>query len=155
MLVFAIILRILHIAAVIAAGGAALFQLLAVHPVFMGQLEAERRRSLREAIAQRWRPVVWTCVALLLLTGVLNYVYFKVPQYHDHPRRGLYHGLMGVKILAALVVFHAATVLALPGPRGEKYRGRAPLWLGVLVSMIGLIVVIGAILRNFDSLPPG
>lgn len=153
MLVFAIILRTLHIAAAIAAGGAALFQLVALHPVFSRQLDAEQRRGLREAIVARWRPIVWTCIGLLLLTGVLNYIYFKVPEYRGDPRRGLYHGLMGVKILAALAVFHAATVLTLPGPRGEKYRARAPLWLGIVVAMIGLIVVIGAVLRNFEALP--
>lgn len=146
----AIILRILHIGSAIIAAGAIFFQFLALHPALLTLPETERA-ALRAQMLPRWRPVVFVCILLLLATGLLNFVLYKVPEYRGTPHAGLYHGLLGVKILAALAVFHAAAVLVMPTSTGERYRARAGFWLTYLVVLLALIVVIGALLSRFKD----
>lgn len=145
--VFAVVLRVLHIGAVVVAAGAAFFQLVALRPVLRG-LPDEQHARIREQIVARWRPVVLACIALLLLSGLLTLMMFKIA---EHKGQGLYHAIVGIKVLAALAVFHAATVLVLPGPKGDKARARAGFWLKYLAALFGLIIVLGAVLRN---IPP-
>src|SRR5262245_3799351 len=146
----AVALRILHIGAAILAAGAAFFQWRALHPT-LAALAPEQRRPIREAVVARWRPVVFACIAILLVTGLINFVAYKIPAYKTHPLKGMYHGLLGVKILAALLSFHCATVLALPGAKGEKYRDRAGFWLTALVVSLAVVIVIAAVLNNFPA----
>ena len=127
-----------------------MFQYFAVMPA-LRSLEGAERRALRESLVDRWRPFVFAAVGILLLTGLLNYVLYKIPEFRTHPQRGLYHGLLGVKILLALGVFHFATVLALPGERGAKWRDKAGRWLPLMLTLMGLIIIIGAVLRNFKT----
>ena len=145
--VTSILIRALHVAAA-AAIGAAAFQYFAVLPT-LRSLDGPERLSLREKLVDRWRPFVFAAIGILLLTGVLNYVLYKIPEYHTHPQRGLYHGLIGSKILLALGVFHLATVMALPGSRGAKWRDKAGRWLPMMLLLMGLILLVGAVLRNF------
>lgn len=148
-----LLLRILHIAAAIAAAGGALFQYVALHPA-LSALDEGRSAEFRSRIADRWRPIVFASVALLLLTGLLNFLLFRVPQYRGQPLVALYHGLFGVKLLAALLVFHPAIVLVLPGRKGDEYRTKAGFWLSYMLVLLGLIVVLAAVLRFFPSLFP-
>lgn len=143
-----IALRALHITAATLAAGGAFFQRFALLPG-LGAMESQVRREAREQVARRWRGIVFTAVGTLLLTGLISYVAYRIPQYHDHPKKGLYHGLLGVKILLALGAFHCATVLALPGAKGEAYRDRAGLWLNLLCAFLLLIIIIGAVLNGF------
>jgi uncharacterized membrane protein len=146
----ATLLRLLHVLAAVLAAGGVFFQLMALRPA-LAEIEDARRRELREAIAARWRVVAYGAIAALLLTGLLNYVLYKIPEYRSHPQKGLYHGLLGVKILLALAAFHGAAVLALPGAKGERYRDRAGFWLKYLAVLFTLIIAIGAALRQFPK----
>ncbi len=144
-------LRILHIFAAATAIGAIVFQRFAVLPA-LAPCDELQRAELRTRMADRWRPLIYTMMAILLVTGLVNYVVFKIPEYKFHPGKGFYHGLFGVKFLAALGVFHFATVLTLPGARGDRWRARSRLWLQFMLALVVLIVVIGAVLRNFQDL---
>lgn len=146
-----LLLRILHIAAAVAAAGGAFFQYAAIRPV-LADLEAAQTAELRRRIAERWRPIVIASVAILLLTGLLNFLLFRVPQYRGQPLAGLYHALFGLKLLAALLVFHPAVVLVLAGPKGDAYRARAGFWLSYMLVLLGLIIVLGAIMRLLPNL---
>lgn len=141
-------LGVLHVFAVVLAAGGAFFQLIALHPT-LARLEPDVRRSIREAVVARWRIVVLVSILVLLVTGFANYLLFKVPEYRGHPHKGLYHGLIGVKILAAFVAFHAATVLVLPGTKGERYRDQAGFWLTLLAVTMVVVIAIGAFLNRF------
>src|SRR4029453_18245806 len=101
------VVHFLHVGAAILAAGGAFFQLFALHPT-LSQLPPESRKPIREAIVSRWRPIVLASIVVLLITGLINFVAFKIPAYKLHPHKGLYHGLLGVKIIAALIAFHAA-----------------------------------------------
>lgn len=147
-----VLIRVVHISAAVIAGGAAFFQVFAVRPA-LAVLDEPQRAALRDSIHRRWFPVVIGVIVALLVTGIANFVAYKIPLYRDHPQKGLYHALIGIKLLLALSVFHAAAVLALPGPRGDRWRN-SPFWRNWLVIAIGLIVVLGAVLVNFERLFP-
>lgn len=148
-----ILIRLVHILAAVAAGGAVLFQLLAVHPSLATLPEAERTR-FRASVVDRWRPVAYLLMALLLITGLVTYVAYRIPEYKPHASKGVYHGLLGVKILLALAFFHAVTVLTLPGEKGDKYRASAGFWLRWMAALLLVIVALGAVLRYFAKLMP-
>lgn len=143
----AVVLRILHILAAVAAAGGAMFQLLALHPSLAG-LDDGSRRALRTQIARRWSVVVVLAIVVLLLTGLVNFVAYAVPDMKASPHKMLYHGVFGLKFAAALAAFHSAAVLVLPGPRGDRHRDKAGFWLRLMVTMFVVIIVCGAILRE-------
>jgi len=146
----ATVLRVLHITAAIVAAGGAFFQWFALQPVVV-TLDAAQRAELRERLAVRWRAVVWTAIAVLLLTGLINFAVYSVPALRQNPHKALYHGLFGLKVLAALGTFHAAALLTLPGRRGERYRAKGRFWLAFMLVLFALVVVLGAMLRGVRS----
>lgn len=143
----AVVLRVLHVLAAVAAAGGAMFQLVALHPALAGMDDAARR-ALRAQIVRRWGVVVVLAIIVLLLTGLVNFVAYAIPEMKNSPAKMLYHGIFGLKFVAALAAFHSAAVLVLPGPRGERHRDKAGFWLKLMVSMFVVIIVCGAILRD-------
>ncbi|MBI5865440.1 MAG: hypothetical protein HZB38_13220 [Planctomycetes bacterium] len=148
----ATVLRVVHVAAAILAAGGAAFQLIALHPALAAVPEAQRL-PIREAVAARWRTVIFACIAVLLLSGLLNFVVYRIPAVRSFPEslRPFYHGLFGVKVLAALAAFHAAMVLALPGRKGEAYRNKAGFWLPYLAACLAVVVILGVVLRSLGA----
>ncbi|MCH7870590.1 MAG: hypothetical protein IID33_02715, partial [Planctomycetes bacterium] len=135
--------------------GGALYHLFFVQPM-LESLGPEHRRSVGELMAARWRPWLFTAVVVLFVSGLMNFLMFKVPHYRDHSSAGLYHGLIGAKIILALGVMHVMTMLSLPGDKfDKKYRERAGFWLSLAVAMLVGIIVLGAIANNFALLFPG
>jgi hypothetical protein len=146
-------IHILHVGFAAAMIGAVLFQWWALHPS-LSSLPDEQRTALRTGVTARWRMVVFAAIVLLILTGLINFIAYKIPAYRDHPYKGIYHGLFGLKVLAALGVFHISACLAVPGRIGEKYRARADVWLGRLSGLMILIVIVGGVLFSFDRILP-
>ncbi len=154
MAALAIVLRILHIGFAVILAGGVMYQLFVLLPA-MREADTERRRHLMEAAAARWRPWLFGAMAALVISGLMNFLMFKVPTYRGHPQVAVYHGLFGLKFLIALASFHPLTVLALPGPRfQERYRDRAGLWLGIAVTAVTAVIVIAAVMNNFERLFP-
>jgi uncharacterized membrane protein len=149
----AVVLRFIHIMAAMAAGGAILFHWLAVTPA-LKTTAGDMRSGIASAIANRWRGVVYTMILLLLATGLTTFLVYRVPYYREHPQKAIYHGVFGVKLLAALLLFHGATVLTLSGPKGEKYRAKAAGRLAFMAFLLVIIVAAGAKLRYFETLYP-
>lgn len=141
-------IRLLHIGAAMLAVGGAVFQMTALHPALQ-TLEPDRRREFRESVAGRWSMIVFVCIGLLLVSGLYNFIAVKIPMLKEHPSKGLYHGLFGLKFLFALASFHAAAVLAMPGSRGEKYREKAGFWLKYLVITLALVFLVAILLASF------
>lgn len=139
------LIRFLHIAAAILAAGGALYQFFALHPALQS-LDAEQRVRLREAVVDRWRPVVIACIVILLATGLINFGVYRMRAIGSEYKM-LYHMLFGVKTLAALAVFHASAVLILPGEKGRRYRDRAKFWLALIAAMLTIIIAAGAVMR--------
>lgn len=149
----AVLLRFLHIITAIALGGAVMFQWAVLRPV-LGVAAPEARPAIDTAVTARWRSTVYSSIFFLLATGLINFLMYRVPYFREHPQKAIYHGIFGVKLLAALLFFHGVTVLSLPGAKGDKYRLRAGGWLGYLIALLIVIVASAAVLRYFENLWP-
>jgi uncharacterized membrane protein len=143
----ATILRFLHIAPAIAAGGATLFARIALLPAMTSLPEAERAR-FKETIDRRWRIVVMICITLLLVSGIANFLLYQAPA---HQGQALYHALFGVKVLAALVVFFLASALSGRSAALAKIRENARFYVGLAAVLILTIVLISAVLRGIPK----
>ncbi len=146
-------IRVVHLLAAMALAGAVFFQRFALQPS-LATLDESSRAGLRGAIAARWRSIAFLAMAALLLTGLVNFLLYKIPELKPHPSKGIYHALFGAKFLLALIAFHSATVLVLPGEKGERYRAGARGRLTFLSLIVVLIIVVGSVLRYFDALFP-
>jgi uncharacterized membrane protein len=140
----AIVLRFLHIAPAVVAGGATIFARFALLPALATLPEAERVR-LKDAIDRRWRVVVMVCITLLLLSGIANFVIYQAPAHKGQP---LYHALFGVKFMAAMMVFFLASALSGRSASLAGIRANARFWVGVAATLVIAIVLISAVLRN-------
>jgi uncharacterized membrane protein len=145
----AIVLRWLHILPAIVAGGATVYGALALLPT-LGELPEQDRSRIRESLMRRWRIVFMVCTALLLVSGLLNFMLFQAPVHRDQP---LYHGIFGVKFIAALAVFFLGAALTGRSPALAAIRAKARFWTGVSASLILLIVLLSGILRGLPASP--
>ena len=92
----------------------------------------------------RWRKFVMGGILVLLVSGFYNYIKIAIPV---HKGDGLYHGLMGTKILLAFGAFFLASILAGRSPKFEGLRENSSKWLGILILITAIIVAIGGFLK--------
>jgi hypothetical protein len=143
-----LISRWFHIAAAIVAVGGAAFTLFALIPAAKATLTDDVHERLREAIRSRWSKFVHACVAVLFVTGALNFAILAIPpKIEPMP----YHAIFGVKFLAALAVFFIAEALVSRGPGFAKIRQQRTKWLGILLSLAALIVLLSGVLNQVRS----
>ena len=90
-----LISRVVHVATAIVLVGGSVFMRFALMPAAeeLGQAEHD---GLRERVLGRWRRVVHGGIALLLLSGLYNYLAVMRPA---HQGDGPYHMLVGIKML--------------------------------------------------------
>jgi uncharacterized membrane protein len=141
--------RWLHITAAVAAGGGAIFMKLALHPA-TETLPGDTRAELREAVRSRWAKVVHTAIAVLLLTGLFNFI--TILKQYDVPK-GIYHGIFGVKFLLAMAIFFLGSVLVGRGELAKKLRAAAGKWLTVLVVLLLGLLLASSTLRMMKHDP--
>jgi uncharacterized membrane protein len=142
-----IVLRWMHIVPAVVAGGASIFARFALLPALSALPDAERGR-VREAIDRRWRLVVAACIALLLISGIANFVLYQAPA---HKGQALYQALFGVKFLAALVVFFLASALSGRSPALAGIRANSRLYAGIAAALVLLILLISGVLRSIPA----
>jgi uncharacterized membrane protein len=123
--------------------GGTVFQWFALGPA-VRDLSDEQKPLFREWINARWRIAVMVSSLILLITGFYNYLVVLRPL---HKGDGIYHMLMGFKILLALAVFFFAAVLSGRSPKFEKMRRRSGLWNVILIGLITVIVALGGYLK--------
>jgi len=135
--------RLLHIlSAIVLLGG--IFYLRAI--VAPG-------RAAAGGDAEAWyagrRPawVKWVGITTLLLvaTGLFNFI-TNVKTYEIATS---YHMLVGLKILAALVVFFLAAVLAGRSRLAERFRMHMRFWLSACLVAGIITVLIGSVMRTY------
>ncbi len=137
--------RWIHIGAAIVALGGVVFLRFVLLPSASDVLDEERQGQLREAVRQRWARFVHACLALLILTGAVNFVILALPpKIHALP----YHPIFGVKLLAALTIFFLASALAGRSPGFENIRRNSRKWLGLIVALGALILLLSGVLNQ-------
>jgi putative copper export protein len=142
-----ILLRWLHIVPAVAGGGATVFAAIALVPT-LGELPAAERSQIRDTVMRRWRPVFTACVALLLASGLLNFMLFQAPVHKGQP---LYHGLFGLKFILAMAVFFLGSALTGRSATFQKLRDRTSYWTAVNALLIVTIVLISGVLRGIPK----
>src|SRR6516165_7861989 len=101
--------RILHVGTAIVVVGGTFFVRFVLFPAASQNLSDDEHARLRSAVMGTWKRVVHTGIALFVLTGAFNY--YRVFAQGTHKGDGLYHGLLGTKIILALVIFIIASAL--------------------------------------------
>ena len=134
--------RVLHVGTAIVLVGGTVFMRCVLMQAAAGLPEAEHD-SLRQRLLGRWKRVVHAGIGLLLLSGFYNYIQ-AIPK---HRGDGLYHGLLGTKMLLAVVVFFLATALVGRSKAFERMRQNRAKWMGVMIVLAALIVVISGFVK--------
>ena len=106
-------------------------------------LDDGQRDQLTEGIRGRWKRFVHGGIALFLISGFYNY-YRAIP---NHDGDGLYHALVGTKMLLALIVFFFASVLVGRSAKFEKWRQQPQSILRVMIALSLVIVAISGFLK--------
>ncbi len=140
--------RFLHVAAAIVMVGGTVFMRFLLMPAAKELPEAEHDQ-LRQRLLARWKRVVHIGITMLLLSGLFNYMQ-QIPK---HKGDGLYHALLGMKMLLALAVFFIASVLVGRSATFEKMRQNRAKWMGLIVLLSALIVGISGFVKVRGSKP--
>lgn len=129
-------------AAIILLGGAVFTRYVLLSAA--GKLDEASHETLREAVRNSWKKFVMIGIGLLLISGFYNYLVVARPK---HSGDGLYHALMGVKILLAFAAFFLASALAGRSQALAPIRRNPARWLSILVLLSALVVGIGGFLK--------
>jgi uncharacterized membrane protein len=143
-----IISRIVHVATAITLVGGSVFTLFVLIPS-ASELPDQAHQQLSASIKQRWKRFVHIGVLLFLVSGFYNYIRM-IPA---HQGDGLYHGLVGTKILLAFGVFFLAAALVGRSEKLEGFRRNRKKWLSVLVLLTAVIVAISGYVKVRGVLP--
>jgi uncharacterized membrane protein len=92
-----------------------------------------------------WAKWVGIATALLLVTGLWNYIQFA--KTYDLARQ--YHMIAGIKMLAGIAVFLLAALLAGRTAVAERIRQRWVFWLNVCLLLGLATVILGSVLRSY------
>ncbi len=137
-----IISRIVHVSTAIVLVGGTVFSLMVLMPA-AETLSDQTRSELHTGVVARWKRFVHIGILLFLVSGFYNF-FQAIPL---HKGDGLYHGLVGTKILLALAVFFIASALVGRSPALEKMRINRKFWLRVLVVLAAVIVIISSFVK--------
>ena len=138
-----VLFRWVHVGTAIVLVGGSVFMRFVLHPAAK-QLPDDAHQTLRAGVLGRWKRFVHAGIVLLLVSGFYNYLVVMAPQ---HAGDGLYHALLGTKILLALAVFFIASALVGRSPAFEAMRQNRAKWLGLIVLLATLIVAISGLLK--------
>ncbi len=127
--------RVTHVFTAITLVGGSLFSVLVLMPAAKLLPDAEHQQ-LSAAVVQRWKRWVHLGILLFLVTGFYNY--FRAMPLHKGD--GAYHGLVGTKILLALVVFFLASALVGRSAGLQRFRDARRFWTLVMVGVAAVIV---------------
>lgn len=145
----AVLARWVHVGAAVVLVGGSVFTLYVLMPAAAGLQESEHK-ALRERINGRWKKFVMAGILLLLLSGFYNFFMISIPR---HRGDGLYHGLMGAKILLAFGAFFLASVMTGRSPKFDSLRANPAKWLGVLVLLTATVIALGGLLKVVSTPP--
>ena len=129
--------RVIHVSTAIALVGGTVFVLFVLIPSTAAMPEADER-NLRSSVIQRWKRFVHIGIVLFLVTGFHNFIR-AIP---SHRGDGLYHALIGTKILLAFAMFFIGSALVGRSKAFESMRQKRVLWLRVFVLLAFSVVAI-------------
>lgn len=137
-----VISRVVHVSTAIVLVGGSVFTLLVLLPSAK-LLSEEVHTAFAAAVNGRWKRFIHTGVLLFLISGFYNYMR-AIPL---HKGDGLYHGLLGTKMLLAFVIFFLAAALVGRSEKLAGIRANKAKWLKLVVLLAAIIVSISGFLK--------
>ncbi|WP_233215080.1 hypothetical protein [Rhodopirellula bahusiensis] len=134
--------RIIHVGTAITLVGGSAFMLIVLLPSAK-LISDEAHQTLAQAVTGRWKRFIHGGILLFLLSGFYNYMR-AIP---NHKGDGLYHGLLGVKMLLAFTIFFLASALVGRSAAFEGIRQNRAKWLKVIVLFAAIIVGISGFVK--------
>jgi len=138
-----ILFRWAHVGTAIVLLGGGVFMRFILMPS-ADTLDDETHNGLRAQVMGRWKRYVHMGILLLLVSGFYNYLVVMIPK---HKGDGLYHALLGTKILLALGIFFLASALVGRSAKFESMRANRGKWMLVVVLLGAGIVGISGFLK--------
>ena len=129
-----VLMRWMHITSVVVLVGGVLYARLLIVPA-IASLPADQQDSLGDAMAARYRSLLYLAMLLLTGTGIYNMVM-------NTGRGPFYQSLLGTKLLLVLHVFAVGFLIVKP-----KNPKRARQMTGIAISGV-IIIAISAVLRQ-------
>lgn len=143
-----LVLRWAHILGAITLMGGAIFMRFALVPAAK-TLADDAHAQLRAEVRKRWSKVVMLAIAVLLISGLVNFVLLTQQYKLEKP----YHMFFGIKFLLALPIFYIASLLTGRSAAADRMRQNATLWLNVNLVLATAVVCIGGFLKSVDRTP--
>lgn len=137
-LLLPLISRWAHIGCAIVLIGGSFFVRFALMPALQGEAP-----ELTDRIRKRWKKFVHGGIPIFLISGLYNYIQM-IPK---HKGDGLYHMLLGTKMILAMVVFYFASVLVGSREGTQKIRDNARKWMGLTLLLATIIVGISGFVK--------
>jgi uncharacterized membrane protein len=149
----AIALRWIHVFSAATTIGGVMLIRFALLPA-ADELPDAARRQLHDGVRARWKMVVHAAIALLLLSGFINFFRSSLGLFPSGSAESkLYNALFGVKFLLAIGVFGLAEVLMGSSPLAEKLRAKAKTWQTVNLVLLVLIVCLSGVMGRMHTAP--
>jgi uncharacterized membrane protein len=141
--------RIVHVGTAITLVGGTIFMWLVLLPS-ANRLSQDAHDQLAGEVKGRWKRFVHVGILLFLVSGFYNY--FRAMPLHKGD--GLYHGLVGTKMILAFVIFFIASALVGRSAKLERMRQNKAFWLRTAVLLAAVIVAISGYVKVRGIKPP-
>jgi len=135
-------LQWVHVTAAVLGVGGMAFLLIVLIPGIR-DLQPEQRERLSKQVTGRFRWVLWSSMAIMLLSGLYN-----IREYYWEVAWGKSWELLTVKIVLAGIVFAIALAVTLPFRLFNWARARRQIWLAIAVGISIVVIFISAYLRR-------
>ncbi|NNM84823.1 MAG: hypothetical protein HKL96_03580 [Phycisphaerales bacterium] len=139
-------MRWLHLVGACVLVGAPIFMWLVLEPA-MAQIDSGIRDAMQNRIMRGWRMFL----GLVILTQIVSGFYWLFEVVHIAHQPPVYQMLLGVKMLAAFVLFFLLSVLAGRAKSFEIFRRQSRRWLGVAAITALLVVFCASAMRISDA----
>ncbi len=139
-----ILSRWTHIGTAIVLVGGTCFLRFVLAPAAAQLPEAEHAK-LKELVMKKWKMFVHVGIVLFIVSGFYNYLVVQVPKHRG--QGGLYHALMGTKILLAFAIFFLASALVGRSKSFDAMRKNAKFWQSIMILMAAAIVGISGYVK--------
>ncbi len=146
---FDLVLRWVHILAAVIVVGGVFFMRVVLMPAARS-LPDEAHDTFRQKLLARWRPVIHSCMGLLLLSGLVR-IFIVIPL---HKSQMAYHAALGIKVMLALIMFVIAAALVGRNPAFEGMRKASAKWLLLSLALAIVVVCLGGFLGLLPETQP-
>ena len=144
--VLSLIIRWMHLLGAATLVGSVIFVLRALIPWLCGSSD-EGRKQAWDAIRPGWARLVMISSTALLVSGLLN-VFLMAKTGEFKQVAPAYHGLLGVKILLALIVIFLMSVVSGRSALAVRAREKMTLWIAIAAVLAVLTGGLGGVLKN-------